>query len=485
MSRRISFCYPTGDPGCKNQTTVPPANDEAQMMYPDVEPSAGMKKVILNQLKSDNKPWRMGTTCCIELQHDHERWLSQLPFTVDGVLFCYDDGPFYPGAFRPLKDVDRISNEIKEIRRLLGTHQSEPGWNLPRSHRCHLLNFPKEILNMIFAYTLVAKGGAFVTLTVVTSNWCKSYSEADYRISFPDCPHYNSYKSFESGSDVILRKNVGHIPGIPVSSPYVELTRVLRPLIDATYLRTCKQIWELGSQILYADNAYNFKTTGNGIKIYDSPPSFIFEGSNYHWPSPDKPTLSQEGIYDGSMVKKLSARQYNSKVERVMNQIERGVPILKLEGCAYYDPFLRYLYTIRPQSRASIRTLRFTGAPKPHVREAQGCHCHGVDLLLNMRIYIPFINRFCAGIKKLVLDMDMDACTNMGNLGNVVRSFDEVLIPFLGELEKLQRVRDLVMRRRISSKRNFERRILYEDIDYAKDTINSLRSRVENKECAG
>ncbi|KAF7935509.1 hypothetical protein EAE99_002489 [Botrytis elliptica] len=538
MSRRISLSYPMGDLGCKNQIKVARDNDEVCdkimearalllpdfssdgelrrfiRMYPDLDPCTDMKEVVLNQWQPNNKPWRIGITCCIELQHHHERWLSKFPFTVNDVLYCYNNedvnffhdktawsasrfyvirrrgpqgkpkrkfiGPFYSGASRPLKDVDRIPYEIKSIRKLLGTHQSERGWNLPSSHRCHLLNFPKEILTLIFAYTLVAGGGAVVTPAVVTSNWVESYSKADYRISFPDSPHYNRYKSFESGSDVVLRKNIGPRPGIPDSSPYVELTRVLRPLIDATCLRSCKYIWKLGSQMLYADNAYSFKM--NGTEITDCPPSLIFEGGNYHRPSPEKPTLSQEGISDGSTDKELSAREYESKIERVINQLERRVPILELEGWAYYDPFIRFLYTIGPQNRASIRTLRFTGAPKTHVREAHGCDCHGVDLLLNMRIYIPFINKFCTGVKKLVLDMDMDCCIYMGSVGNVIRSFDEVLIPFLGELEKLQRVRNLVMRRRILiyPKDRFDRRTLYEDIDYAKDTINSLRNRVEN-----
>ncbi|TGO18289.1 hypothetical protein BTUL_0011g00960 [Botrytis tulipae] len=300
-----------GDMGCKYQTQHPPADEEVrrnitavgklllpknplkrdlrellETLHPEVECRSKMRKTILNELKSDSKPGRTGTTCCIELQNDHERWLSELPFTVDGVLHCYinelryfhdkADFPgsksylaqirhqkltfksfFYPGAFRPLKDVDRISDDIEEIRRLLGTHKSEPGWNLPRTHRFHLLNFPKEILKMIFAYTLVAKGGAFVAPTVVTSNYCESYSEADYRISFPESPYYNGYKSFESGSEVTLRKNVGPRPGFPDSAP--------------------------------------FKMKGDSMKPYDSPSSLLSEDSNYHWPNPDKPILSQEG----------------------------------------------------------------------------------------------------------------------------------------------------------------------------------------------
>ncbi|TGO60874.1 hypothetical protein BOTNAR_0138g00010 [Botryotinia narcissicola] len=313
-----------------------PANRELRkstQMYPNIYPFVDTRKLILDQWQPNNKPWRMGITCCIKLQHYHERWLSSIPFTVNDVLYCYNDGPFYSGASRPLKGVDRIPYEIKEIRKLLGTHRSERGWNLPRSHRCHLSNFPKEILNMIFGFTLAAKGGAAVSPAVVTSNWYKSYSEADYRISFPDSHHYNRYKSFESGSDVTLRKNVGPRPGIPASSPYVELTRVLRPIIDAACLSTCKKIWELGSQILYAENAYSFKM--NGTEITDSPPTLMFEGSNYHWPSPEKPILSQESILNGSTDKELSAREYEFKVERVINQLERHVPILELEGWAY------------------------------------------------------------------------------------------------------------------------------------------------------
>ncbi|KAF7899513.1 hypothetical protein EAF00_003849 [Botryotinia globosa] len=517
MSRRISFCYPMDDTGCKYQTQLPPADEEAssnliavgklllpknpskrdleellETLYPEVECRPKMKNPILNELKSDSKPGCTETTCCIEhirmiMKDGCRNYLSQSMayYTVTPMLRYFHDkadypgsktyltqighqkltfrSSFYPGAFRPLKDVDRISDDIEKIRRLLGTHKSQPGWNRPRTHRFHLLNFPK--------------GGAFVTPTVVNSNCSESYSEADFRISFPESPYYNEYKSFESGLGVTLRENVGPRPGFPDSAPYVELTRVLRPIIDATCFRTCKQIWDLGSQILYADNAYSFKMKGDGMKLYDSPPSLLSEDGNYHWPNPDKPILSHEGISDDSAL----ARQYNSKIKHVMNQIERGVPVLKLKGWAYYDPFLRFLYTIGPQSRASIRTLRFTGAPKTHVREAQGCHCHGVDLLHNLRTYIPFINKFCTSVIKLVLDMDMDVCATMSSLENAVRSFDEVLIPFLSELEKLQKVRTLVMRSRVSPKDSFYGRILYEDIDYAKVTINSFRSRVENK----
>ncbi|KAF7909916.1 uncharacterized protein EAF01_003634 [Botrytis porri] len=333
---------------------------------------------------------------------------------------------------------------------------------------------------MIFAYTLVAKGGAFVTPTVVTSNWSVSYSEADYRISFPDSPYFNGYKSFECGSNVTLRKNVGPRPDFPDSAPYVELTRVLRPIIYATCLRTCKQILELGLQMLYADNAYSFKMKGNSKIFYGRPPSLLSKDSNYHWPNSDKPTLSREGIYDGSTVK-LSARQYESKIKHVMNQIERRVPILKLEGWACYDLFLRFLYTIGPQSRTSIRTLRFAGSPRTHERKRIVCDCHDVDLLYSLRIYIPFFNKFCTSINILVLNMEMDVCKTMGSLANVVRSFDEVLKLFLGELKKLQRVRTLVMRRGVYPRDEPYRRILYDNIDHAKDTINFFMNRVERK----
>lgn len=184
------------------------------------------------------------------------------------------------------------------------------------------------------------------------------------------------------------------------------------------------------------------------------------------------------------MEKELSARLCESEIEYVMSQIERCIQILELEGWAYYDPFVRFLYTIGPQTRASIRTLRFTGSSKIHEQEAAGCSCHGVDLLLNMRTYIPFINKFCINIRKLVLDMDMDFCRAMGNLEEVVRSFDEVLKPFLGDLGKLQKVRNLKRRRTAPNHVDkLDRRILYEDIEYAEDTIISIRSTVENKIC--
>ncbi|KAF7927369.1 uncharacterized protein EAE97_010044 [Botrytis byssoidea] len=151
MSRRISFCYLMGDLGCKNQIKLIPNNDEVlgkiieamalllpenpadrelrkfTQMYPNIYPFVDTRELVLDHWQPNNKPWRMGITCCIELQHYHERWLSSIPFTVNGVLYCYNDGPFYSGASRPLKDVDRIPYEIKEIRKLLGTHRSERG----------------------------------------------------------------------------------------------------------------------------------------------------------------------------------------------------------------------------------------------------------------------------------------------------------------------------------------------------------------------
>lgn len=51
----------------------------------------------------------------------------------------------------PLKDVDRVSRE-KTAAREVGIHPSQGGWNLPRSHPRHLLNFPQGKFAIIQFY---------------------------------------------------------------------------------------------------------------------------------------------------------------------------------------------------------------------------------------------------------------------------------------------------------------------------------------------
>lgn len=58
-------------------------------------------------------------------------------------------------ASRQLQDVDQIPDETKRVRELLDPDGSEHGWNLQRSHRCHLLNFSKVISLSLILETII------------------------------------------------------------------------------------------------------------------------------------------------------------------------------------------------------------------------------------------------------------------------------------------------------------------------------------------
>ena len=48
--------------------------------------------------------------------------------------------------------VDQLSLEVRYIQRRSGSHPGEIFWNLPRPHRCHILKFPKGMIEPVLRF---------------------------------------------------------------------------------------------------------------------------------------------------------------------------------------------------------------------------------------------------------------------------------------------------------------------------------------------
>lgn len=80
-------------------------------------------------------------------------------------------------------------------------------------------------------------------------------------------------------------------------------------------------------------------------------------------------------------------------------------------GWLYFDKFLRFLHTIGVENSALIKRVKFTGIVKLH--ECPGLCYHrqdgcADDLLKSLRLYIPFILKFCTKLETLTIKIEED-----------------------------------------------------------------------------
>jgi hypothetical protein len=177
------------------------------------------------------------------------------------------------------------------------------------------------------------------------------------------------------------------------NGPYTAIHRIYRKPIDSSFLRTSEEIHRIGNKILYGGNDFFFPMSNPSL--HRSPPSLLAKRKVWR-PSPHKPSIHGD---------------WKTQVAQVITQVERNVPICVLRGWAYYDPFLRFLYTIGPKNAALLKSLKFSGRVKLHLCEidcGDGFRQCDDDLILSIRLYIPFIKKFCTGLEKLTLYVERD-----------------------------------------------------------------------------
>jgi len=237
-----------------------------------------------------------------------------------------------------------------------------------------------EIKFRILEFALVA---GVVEPCVVTCNWKPEWASFGYSILYEGHEIRNCRENVYDRTPTVYS-----LPRQDANGDYFELRDVFRSQIDATFLRTCQDLYSTGIKMLYGQNDFYFQMRYPGF--HSCPPSLIAKGTLLQ-PNSDKLPLNDSG--------------WQQAVTRVISEIERQVPITYLSEWTYYDPFLRFIYTIGPRNAALLRSLNFSGTVKIHYCMKDICKKEKCpdDLVASVRLYFPFINVFCTSLEKLTL----------------------------------------------------------------------------------
>ncbi|KAI9645131.1 hypothetical protein NHQ30_005865 [Ciborinia camelliae] len=323
---------------------------------------------------------------------------------------------------RTLAQIDRTSKKKIALRKSfpIYNHMSEGSWALPPSDKHHFLKFPTgaycptnalgmkltfcvEIIDQILGY-LVRVPDVAVAPSVVTCNWKRVWMGAPtFTIRQQAEPNDPDGISYGSGCHIV-RKDYDTVKPLVLPSLAEDedgslrvYRRVSQEVLAASVLRVCKRFNSIGGNLLYGLNYYTFEMTNGSFE--GSPRTWI--GKEVWRPSPKKP------YFHGG---ERSAEVFHTRIRRGIMDIERHVYIKRLVGWVYYDPFLRFLYAIGPRNAALLRTLEFSGEACC-VRHISGLPC-GNCILASLPVYIPFINRFCPNVRRLVLSMHGSSSTD-------------------------------------------------------------------------
>ncbi|KAE8443005.1 hypothetical protein EG329_002469 [Mollisiaceae sp. DMI_Dod_QoI] len=174
------------------------------------------------------------------------------------------------------------------------------------------------------------------------------------------------------------------INDIDESDKYTEMRYSRRKVIDPTCLRVCRSFLDIGNYILYRRNGFHFNMTNTNPEY--CPPSLI-EGRGEFQPRASKP--------------KLGNYKFSYSVMEGMSTIDNQVRVTELPGWIYYDKFLRFLHTIGKRNAALLRSLTFQGEVRFYRRiDSHAPKCED-DLLGSLKLYLPFIKKFCPRLKEI------------------------------------------------------------------------------------
>ncbi|KUJ14260.1 uncharacterized protein LY89DRAFT_736305 [Mollisia scopiformis] len=337
-----------------------------------------------------------------------------------------------------------VNRPKKQALQKLVRHPSESGWALPQDHDRHFMKLPQEVRDIIFGYCVSVEDPRTVQPLPVTSNWKTCWMSPRCDISWWEILPLAFFKRRDS------------------KGTYTELRPIYRAKIDATCLRVNKKFFKDGNHLLYSNNTLEFLMVNEHYQA--SPPS-TYDGETLHRPNPSKPNVSE--LPDG----------YNNTIfATAISAIRNHIPEQELDGSVYYDHFLRFIYSIGPKNAASIKTLQFGGCPNIHECH-DGVDCYKKcrqDLLNSLRFYIPFINEFCPGLRKLILRVEDDSRYGHG-YGRMITTYgpstsEEAMRPFVeNELKAIRNISELVVMNRGVK------------LEWAEDTMKWFADRAEER----
>ncbi|KAI9645145.1 hypothetical protein NHQ30_005879 [Ciborinia camelliae] len=376
-----------------------------------------------------------------------------------GYTLFQDDGreeiAYHDSRIR-LENVDHVSDQIHAAREDMGIHPSEKDWARSRSHPRHLLNFPQEILNMILGYALILDEdvGCLAPHALTCNRPGLHYQEACYKIGHvihtgtiqKKSPPFDTYRNrlFEGGQQSLKISKLSDEHG-----SYVQLQRILRPVVDASCLRACKIFNGIGSEILFRQNTFTFDVDKYYLRAAkrDQMRSSVLmldrEGpfSDLDATKPGRPRGS-DGV-------KRPYKDWQLEVMEAVSQVKQRVSDRELKDWAYNDPFLRFLFVIGPKNAALIKTLQFSGTIRTHACNParRGCKNCEVGFLHHFVVYLQFIRELCTGLETLVLNIAPDSHGHLWS-NHELRwyRFQRVLTPvFEMDIRKLETVKTLVL----------------------------------------
>lgn len=187
--------------------------------------------------------------------------------------------------------------------------------------------------------------------------------------------------------------------------PYIRLRKYIRSALDASFLRVSKELRTIGSDILYGSNKYMFDMTNP------------YRGSNppllcgkYEVIRPD-PELDDKRKHDMHYPHPAKFPLSDAQQEETIECIQKQAPLRDLPGYVYYDPFLRFLHTIGPDSASRLKNLSFRGTCLRHECLDDCPHSRPCDdgIFESLRIYIPVITRVCTGLEHLSIYVSIDS----------------------------------------------------------------------------
>lgn len=403
-----------------------------------------------------------------------------------------------------LSTLKEINMPKKYMVTTLSRHPSERGWNRQPGHRYHYLSFPEgkktpcpmlaimlillpEIQEMImrFVVTLNVEGHkqSMIIPSVVTCNWKGEYCGVGYHT-------VGLREDFYGCNTTEFLPPMGFFQQHDEHGSYQLIASITKATIDATICRvSCFD--KMATKMLYSENMICFGINGVNHRRM-CPPSMLQDGNLYE-PSAWKP------YEDSDRNRSLTTNHGEQKtweeyIEYCIDQLKASkmngeIPLL--EGWMYYDPFLRFIFTIGPKKAALIKKICIKGNLKKHSCGRGTCSSRCTeDIAKCIKLYIPFFQACLPSLEHLVIlasgdrvreehwdhDEQVEAARNQfpGAPGVIERAFRPLLE---GDLRLVQSLKVIEM----LDVGDEQRKGLRAPWEWAKDSIEWFANRHANR----
>ena len=242
--------------------------------------------------------------------------------------------------------------------------------------------FP-EILEAILKYTVVLPEPSQIVPWVVISNCTATWEMPHHQVLNHDS------KGYRLGGE--LENIVSYHRCQDEEGPFTELRSLYRMRIDASLLRTSRRFYDTGIGLLYGSNGFHFKLTEGRYR----PWTWLLGDS--------KPCRAK-----GSLPTALGCFEKQRR-ENAILQLSTRARLNQLEGWAFNDRFIRFLYIIGPQNAARLKHITFSSPLNFHSCEHMRCRspCKP-NLPILLRHYIAFLSILCLKLEKLTFNVYND-----------------------------------------------------------------------------